>query len=413
MAFLLLLIVAGFTGLIVGAVLTALYQKKASPNSDKHVLDIYFMSGMILWIAWFQTLTLPSGSAYLSALWSQMNVYLGVAPACIIYIVCRLTEYNDHELLKPRLYLLGISVGAGMLAVICLPGLVYAVPILFVVDYFTKNKNNIVVKAALPVLLIYLMMANTHPEWELIKKIGKEPDRIHETISDNKDDNFQHREDNPRNQRDYVSPEQRALYKKQEEAEARAREADEEAMKYVFENNEKFGYRLGRFGDVMDAFDLIDGNFSAGVIHIRNASSDKQTIMLGLDKELINYDFISSYKNNSPDQDEFLTNIFSERMTALIDHGVKYRVYEGADLYLVDKVKYTHVKGGVASLVFNITNNGKYKTTRDILTHVYRHGFLQDLKHRTIDLTFIDETGKSTKYRITITNEKLIIHDEQ
>ena len=184
-------------------------------------------------------------------------------------------------------------------------------------------------------------------------------------------------------------------------------------MKYVFENNEKFGYRLGRFGDVMDAFDLIDGNFSAGVIHIRNASSNKQTISLGLDKELTNYDFISSYKNNSPDQDEFLTNIFSERMTALIDHGVKYRVYEGADLYLVDKVKYTHVKGGVASLVFNITNNGKYKTTRDILTHVYIHGFLQDLKHRTIDLTFIDETGKSAKYRITITNEKLIIHDEQ
>lgn len=412
MAFLLLLIVAGFTGLIVGAVLTALYQKKASPNSDKHVLDIYFMSGMILWIAWFQTLTLPSGSAYLSALWSQMNVYLGVAPACIIYIVCRLTEYNDHELLKPRLYLLGISVGAGILAVIYLPGLVYAVPILFVVDFVTKNKNNIVVKATLPVLLIYLMLANTHPEWELIKKIGKESDRIHETISDNNENNFQHREDDPQS-RDYVSPEQRALYKKQEEAEARAREADEEAMKYVFENNEKFGYRLKKFGDVMDAFDLIDDNFSAGVIHIRNASSDKQTIMLGLDKELTNYDFTSSYKNNSPDQDEFLTNIFSERMTALIDHGVKYRVYEGADLYLVDKVKYTHVKGGVASLVFNITNNGKYKTMRDILTHVYRHGFLQDLKHRTIDLTFIDETGKSTKYRITITNEKLIIHDEQ
>lgn len=308
MAFIMLLIIASFVGLIVGAILTALYQKKASPNSDRHVLDVYFMSGMILWLSWFQTLTLPSGSAYLSAMWEQMNVYLGVAPACAIYIVCRLTEYNDHELLKPRLYLLGISVGAGILAAICLPKLVYAVPILFVVDYFTKNKNNIVVKASLPVLLIYLMLANTHPEWELIKKIGKEPDRIHETISENKDDNFQHRENNPRNQRDYVSPEQRALYKKQEEAEALAREADEEAMKYVFENNEKFGYRLKKFGDVMDAFDLIDGNFSAGVIHIRNASSDKQTIMLGLDKELTNYDFTSSYKNNSPDQDEFLTN---------------------------------------------------------------------------------------------------------
>lgn len=48
-----LLIVASFTGLITGAVLIALYQKKASPNSDKQVLDIYFMSGMILWFAWF------------------------------------------------------------------------------------------------------------------------------------------------------------------------------------------------------------------------------------------------------------------------------------------------------------------------------------------------------------------------
>lgn len=406
MAFLMLLIVASFTGLVVGAILIALYRKKANPDSDAHVLDIYFMSGMILWISWFQTLTRPSGSAYLSAMWAEMNVYFGIAPVCIIYIVCRVTEYNDHELLKPRLYLLGISFGAGILAVALLPGLVYAAPILFVVDFVTKNKNNIVVKATLPVLIIYLMLASAHPEWELMKKISKEPEKIHETIPDNNGEPT-------KNSRDYVSPEQRALYKKQEEAEARARQADDEAMKYIFENNEKFGYRLGRFGDVMDAFDLIDGNFSAGVIHIRHASSDKQTIMLGLDKELTNYDFISSYKNNSPDQDEFLTNIFSERMTALIDHGVKYRVYEGADLYLVDKVKYTHVKGGVASLVFNITNNGKYKTMRDILTHVYRHGFLQDLKHRTIDLTFIDETGKSAKYRITITNEKLIIHDEQ
>lgn len=403
-----LLIVASFTGLITGAVLIALYQKKASPNSDKQVLDIYFMSGMILWFAWFQTLTLPSGSSYLSAMWAEMNVYFGLVPVCAIYIVCRLTEYNDHELLKPRLYLLAISVGAGIVSVIWLPGLVYVVPILFVIDFVTKNKNNIVVKATLPVFVVYLIFASAHPEWKLIKtKTNKDVDNTHEVRYDNK-------ESAPvQDNRQYVSPEQRALYKKQEEAEALAREADEEAMKYVFENNEKFGYRLKKFGDVMDAFDLIDGNFSAGVIHIRNASSDKQTIMLGLDKELINYDFISSYKNNSPDQDEFLTNIFSERMTALIDHGVKYRVYEGADLYLVDKVKYTHVKGGVASLVFNITNNGKYKTTRDILTHVYRHGFLQDLKHRTIDLTFIDETGKSTKYRITITNEKLIIHDEQ
>ena len=408
MAFIMLLIVASFTGLITGAVLIALYQKKASPNSDKQVLDIYFMSGMILWFAWFQTLTLPSGSSYLSAMWAEMNVYFGLVPVCAIYIVCRLTEYNDHELLKPRLYLLAISVGAGIVSVIWLPGLVYVVPILFVIDFVTKNKNNIVVKATLPVFVVYLIFASAHPEWKLIKtKTNKDVDNTHEVRYDNK-------ESAPvQDNRQYVSPEQRALYKKQEEAEALAREADEEAMKYVFENNEKFGYRLKKFGDVMDAFDLIDGNFSAGVIHIRNASSDKQTIMLGLDKELINYDFISSYKNNSPDQDEFLTNIFSERMTALIDHGVKYRVYEGADLYLVDKVKYTHVKGGVASLVFNITNNGKYKTTRDILTHVYRHGFLQDLKHRTIDLTFIDETGKSTKYRITITNEKLIIHDEQ
>ena len=264
-------------------------------------------------------------------------------------------------------------------------------------------------KATLPVFIVYLIFASAYPEWKLMKTNNKEFNKVHEVKSDeNTDDNKP-----TKNSRDYVSPEQRALYKKQEEAEARARQADDEAMKYIFENNEKFGYRLGRFGDVMDAFDLIDGNFSAGVIHIRHASSDKQTIMLGLDKELTNYDFRSSYKNNSPDQDEFLTNIFSERMTALIDHGVKYRVYEGADLYLVDKVKYTHVKGGVASLVFNITNNGKYKTMRDILTHVYRHGFLQDLKHRTIDLTFIDETGKSAKYRITITNEKLIIHDEQ
>ena len=410
MAFIMLLIVASFTGLITGAVLIALYQKKASPNSDKHVLDIYFMSGMVLWFVWFQTLTLPSGSSYLSAMWAEMNVYFGLVPVCAIYMVCRLTEYNDHELLKPRLYLLAISVGAGIVAVLWLPGLVYAVPTLFVIDYFTKNKNNIVVKATLPVFIVYLIFASAHPEWKLIKtKTNKDLDKTHEVKSDENTDDNKPTQDN----RQYVSPEQRALYKKQEEAEERARQADAEAMKYVFENNEKFGYRLGRFGDVMDAFDLIDGNFSAGVIHIRNASSNKQTISLGLDKELTNYDFISSYKNNSPDQDEFLTNIFSERMTALIDHGVKYRVYEGADLYLVDKVKYTHVKGGVASLVFNITNNGKYKTTGDILTHVYRHGFLQDLKHRTIDLTFIDETGKSAKYRITITNEKLIIHDEQ
>lgn len=409
MAFIMLLIIASFTGLVAGAILTALYQKKASPNSDKHVLDIYFMSGMILWFAWFHTLILPSGSRYLSAMWTQMNVYFGLVPVCAIYMVCRLTEYNDHELLKPRLYLLAISVGAGIVAVLWLPGLVYAVPALFVIDYFTKNKNNIVVKATLPVFIVYLIFASAHPEWKLIKtKTNKAVDNTHEVRSDD------NKESAPvQDNRQYVSPEQRALYKKQEEAEERARQADAEAMKYVFENNEKFGYRLGRFGDVMDAFDLIDGNFSAGVIHIRNASSDKQTISLGLDKELTNYDFISSYKNNSPDQDEFLTNIFSERMTALIDHGVKYRVYQGADLYLVDKVKYTHVKGGVASLVFNITNNGKYKTMRDILTHVYRHGFLQDLKHRTIDLTFIDETGKSAKYRITITNEKLIIHDEQ
>ena len=409
MAFIMLLIVASFTGLITGAVLISLYQKKASPNSDKQVLDIYFMSGMILWCAWFQTLTLPSGSSYLSAMWAEMNVYFGLVPVCAIYIVCRLTEYNDHELLKPRLYLLAISVGAGIVSVIWLPGLVYVVPILFVIDFVTKNKNNIVVKATLPVFIVYLIFASAHPEWKLIKtKTNKDVDNTHEMRYDD------NKESAPvQDNRQYVSPEQRALYKKQEEAEERARQADAEAMKYVFENNEKFGYRLGRFGDVMDAFDLIDGNFSAGVIHIRNASSDKQTISLGLDKELTNYDFISSYKNNSPDQDEFLTNIFSERMTALIDHGVRYRVYEGADLYLVDKVKYTHVKGGVASLVFNITNNGKYKTMRDILTHVYRHGFLQDLKHRTIDLTFIDETGKSAKYRITITNEKLIIHDEQ
>ena len=404
-----LLIIASFTGLIAGAILTALYQKKASPNSDKHVLGIYFMSGMILWLSWFQTLTLPSGSSYLSAMWAEMNVYFGLVPVCAIYMVCRLTEYNDHELLKSRLYLLAISVGAGIVATLWLPGIVYAVPALFVIDYFTKNKNNIVVKATLPVFVVYLIFASAHPEWKLIKtKTNKDVDNTHEARYDD------NKESAPvQDNRQYVSPEQRALYKKQEEAEARAREADEEAMKYVFENNEKFGYRLKKFGDVMDAFDLIDGNFSAGVIHIRNASSDKQTIMLGLDKELTNYDFTSSYKNNSPDQDEFLTNIFSERMTALIDHGVKYRVYEGADLYLVDKVKYTHVKGGVASLVFNITNNGKYKTMRDILTHVYRHGFLQDVKHRTIDFTLTDETGKSTKYRITITNEKLIIHDEQ
>ena len=408
MAFIVLLIIASFTGLIAGAILTALYQKKASPNSDKQVLDIYFMSGMILWFAWFHTLILPSGSSYLSAMWTQMNVYFGIAPACIIYIVCRVTEYNDHELLKPRLYLLAISVGAGIVAILWLPGLVYAVPVLFVIDYFTKNKNNIVVKATLPVFVVYLIFASAHPEWKLIKtKTNKDVDNTHEVRYDNK-------ESTPvQDNRQYVSPEQRALYKKQEEAEERARQADAEAMKYVFENNEKFGYRLEKFGDVMDAFDLIDGNFSAGVIHIRNASSDKQTIMLGLDKELTNYDFTSSYKNNSPDQDEFLTNIFSERMTALIDHGVKYRVYEGADLYLVDKVKYTHVKGGVSLLEFDITNGGKYKTMRDILTHIYRYGFLQDLKHRTIDFTLTDETGKSAKYRITIMDEKLVIHDEQ
>lgn len=409
MAFIMLLIVASFTGLITGAVLIALYQKKASPNSDKQVLDIYFMSGMILWFAWFQTLTLSSGSSYLSAMWAEMNVYFGLVPVCAIYIVCRLTEYNDHELLKPRLYLLAISVGAGIVAVIWLPGLVYVVPILFVIDFVTKNKNNIVVKATLPVFIVYLIFASAYPEWKLMKTNNKEFNKVHEVKSDENTDDNKPTQDN----RQYVSPEQRALYKKQEEAEERARQADAEAMKYVFENNEKFGYRLGRFGDVMDAFDLIDGNFSAGVIHIRNASSDKQTISLGLDKELTNYDFISSYKNNSPDQDEFLTNIFSERMTALIDHGVKYRVYEGADLYLVDKVKYTHVKGGVSSLEFDITNGGKYKTMRDILTHIYRYGFLQDVKHRTIDFTLTDETGKSTKYRITITNEKLIIHDEQ
>ena len=91
MAFIMLLIVASFTGLITGAVLIALYQKKASPNSDKHVLDIYFMSGMILWVSWFQTLTLPSGSSYLSAMWAEMNVYFGLVPVCAIYIVCRLT----------------------------------------------------------------------------------------------------------------------------------------------------------------------------------------------------------------------------------------------------------------------------------------------------------------------------------
>ena len=304
MAFIMLLIIASVVGLIVGAILTALYQKKASSNSDKHVLDIYFMSGMILWFAWFHTLTLPSGSSYLSAMWAQMNVYFGIAPACIIYIVCRVTEYNDHELLKPRLYLLVISIGVGIVAVIWSPGLIYSVPVLFVVDYFTKNKNNIVVKAMLPVFIVYLIFASAHPEWKLIKtKTNKDVDNTHEVRYDNK-------ESAPvQDNRQYVSPEQRALYKKQEEAEERARQADAEAMKYIFENNEKFGYRLGRFGDVMDAFDLIDGNFIAGVIHIRNASSDKQTIMLGLDKELTNYDFISSYKNNSPDQDEFLTKI--------------------------------------------------------------------------------------------------------
>lgn len=256
-------------------------------------------------------------------MWAEMNVYFGLVPVCAIYIVCRLTEYNDHELLKPRLYLLAISVGAGIVAVIWLPGLVYVVPILFVIDFVTKNKNNIVVKATLPVFIVYLIFASAYPEWKLMKTNNKEFNKVHEVKSDENTDDNKPTQDNRQ------------------------------------------------------------------------------------------YDFISSYKNNSPDQDEFLTNIFSERMTALIDHGVKYRVYEGADLYLVDKVKYTHVKGGVSSLEFNITNGGKYKTMRDILTHVYRHGFLQDLKHRTIDLTFIDETGKSTKYRITITNEKLIIHDEQ
>lgn len=185
MAFIMLLIVASFTGLITGAVLIALYQKKASPNSDKHVLDIYFMSGMILWVSWFQTLTLPSGSSYLSAMWAEMNVYFGLVPVCAIYIVCRLTEYNDHELLKPRLYLLAISVGAGIVAAIWLPGLVYAVPILFVVDYFTKNKNNIVIKATLPVFVVYLIFASAHPEWKLIKtKTNKDLNKTHEVRSD-------------------------------------------------------------------------------------------------------------------------------------------------------------------------------------------------------------------------------------
>ena len=205
-----LLIVASFTGLITGAVLIALYQKKASPNSDKQVLDIYFMSGMILWFAWFQTLTLSSGSSYLSAMWAEMNVYFGLVPVCAIYIVCRLTEYNDHELLKPRLYLLAISVGAGIVAVIWLPGLVYVVPILFVIDFVTKNKNNIVVKATLPVFIVYLIFASAYPEWKLMKTNNKEFNKVHEVKSDeNTDDNKP-----TKNSRDYVSPEQRALYKK-------------------------------------------------------------------------------------------------------------------------------------------------------------------------------------------------------